>query len=322
MKTSIAMATYNGAKYLQEQLDSFTIQTLHPDELVVCDDCSTDATLSILENFRMQAPFVVKIYCNEKNLGFIKNFEKALSLCTGEIIFLSDQDDVWHSEKIAVMNNHLQHNSNIFVLQADMFLGNEDAKPTNYTQLKNIVALGHGFIGYFTGCGMAIRKEWLDIALPIPEKLLSHDNWIHRLAVAINVRDLHTTPLQCYRRHESNSSNWLASKPGNISLLDSYRRHGLKDASLGWENELRRVQETHNRLLERMDIINTLGIGKKLPKALEHLNYHIIALKSRIKNSSRPRQLRVFYTIQMWFRGDYKYFSGWKSFTKDIIRTK
>lgn len=100
MKISIAMATYNGAKYLQEQLDSFVTQTRQPDELVVCDDGSSDATVEILRHFAAGAPFAVEIHENEVNLSHAKNFEKALSLCGGDVIFFSDQDEVWFPEKV------------------------------------------------------------------------------------------------------------------------------------------------------------------------------------------------------------------------------
>ena len=97
---SIAMCTYNGEKYLQEQLDSFLGQTRLPDELVVCDDGSHDRTIDILEDFSARAPFPVRIYRNTANLGYSKNFEKAGALCTGDIIAFSDQDDVWDPQKL------------------------------------------------------------------------------------------------------------------------------------------------------------------------------------------------------------------------------
>ena len=99
-KVSIAMAAYNGADYLSEQLSSFLLQTRLPDELVVCDDASSDSTVSIIEEFALRAPFEVRLIKNKQNLGYIRNFEKALSLCQGDLIFLSDQDDVWFPEKV------------------------------------------------------------------------------------------------------------------------------------------------------------------------------------------------------------------------------
>ena len=100
MKVSIALATYNGEKYLREQLDSILSQSIQDFELVACDDCSTDSTLKILNEYA-EKDFRVKVFTNEKNLGFKKNFEKAIFLCSGDYIALSDQDDIW-------TENHLQ----------------------------------------------------------------------------------------------------------------------------------------------------------------------------------------------------------------------
>ena len=99
MKASIALATYNGERYLQEQLNSFLHQTRLPDEIIACDDCSTDRTMDILESFAISALFAVYIYRNAINLGYTKNFERAISLCSGDVIFLSDQDDVWFPKR-------------------------------------------------------------------------------------------------------------------------------------------------------------------------------------------------------------------------------
>ena len=95
VKISIAMATFNGDKFIKEQLDSFAKQTITPFELVVCDDGSTDSTLGIVMNFAQSASFKVRVYQNPENLGFSNNFMKCASLCEGEWIAFSDQDDVW-----------------------------------------------------------------------------------------------------------------------------------------------------------------------------------------------------------------------------------
>src|ERR1051326_9204347 len=100
MNLSIALCTYNGAVYLKEQLESIAAQTRRPDELVISDDQSTDNTLRVIEEFAPTAGFPVRLSVNESNLGTPKNFEKAISLCRGDVIVLSDQDDVWHPDKL------------------------------------------------------------------------------------------------------------------------------------------------------------------------------------------------------------------------------
>ena len=99
---SIAMCTYNGEPFLREQMDSLVKQDYRPIELVIVDDGSTDATQSILAEYANQHDFI-KLHVNDSNLGFIKNFEKAISLCSGEYISLCDQDDIWFPEKTSAL---------------------------------------------------------------------------------------------------------------------------------------------------------------------------------------------------------------------------
>lgn len=320
MRISIAMTTYNGAKYLQEQLDSFSYQSRQPDELVACDDGSTDATLEILEDFRQQAPFDVRIYCNAVNLGYTKNFEKALSLCTGDVIFLSDQDDVWFCEKIETMTEMLAMRPDIFVLQADMLLADEEMKVTPYTQLGNIITLGQSADAFVAGCGTAIRKAWLDVALPFPVQLLTHDNWIHRLALPLGVRAIHDKPMQYYRRHRANSSNGFASKPVRMTKLNVFRSHGLRDATDGWLNELERMKETLSRLNERAVMLQGLGLFDRQSAAMVVLFRQMEDLNVRVQNMALPRFKRWLPILAMWLRGGYGHFSGWKSAVKDVLR--
>src|SRR5437660_962846 len=100
MRSSVVMCTYNGARYLQAQLDSIARQSTRPDELVVCDDHSTDDTPEIVRRFGSTAAFPVRVHVNEKNLGIHQNFGRAMSLANADVIFLSDQDDVWEPGKI------------------------------------------------------------------------------------------------------------------------------------------------------------------------------------------------------------------------------
>ena len=105
---SIALATYNGEKFLQRQLDTLAAQTRLPDEMAVCDDGSTDGTLEILRQFAETAPFPVRIFQNLKNLGPGRNFRKAFSLCEGDVTFFCDQDDVWFPEKLETLVRDLE----------------------------------------------------------------------------------------------------------------------------------------------------------------------------------------------------------------------
>src|SRR3954454_9678676 len=98
MKVSVALASYNGARFIDEQLASLAAQTRPPDELVVCDDGSTDDTLDHVERFAATAPFEVRIVRNAENLGFSGNFQRVLALVRGDIVFICDQDDIWYPD--------------------------------------------------------------------------------------------------------------------------------------------------------------------------------------------------------------------------------
>ena len=114
---SVAMATFNGEPYIQEQLDSIYNQTRKVDEIIIVDDCSTDSTVRVIEQYILSHKDIdIKLYKNEENLGYKKNFKKAISLCHGDYVFLSDQDDIWKVNKVEDMISIMEENPNISVL--------------------------------------------------------------------------------------------------------------------------------------------------------------------------------------------------------------
>ena len=133
INVSVAMATFNGSKYLSTQLASLVAQEQLPDELVVVDDQSTDNTLKILQDFQEQAPFTVKILRNKTNLGHELAFSRALENCRGETIFLCDQDDKWFPSKIRYMCNILADNPSVKLAICDAIITDQDLSPTSET---------------------------------------------------------------------------------------------------------------------------------------------------------------------------------------------
>ena len=128
MKTSVAICTYNGEKYLREQLDSILKQSVSVDEIVICDDRSNDGTHGIIKQYCIKYPNIIKSHINEVNLRSVKNFEKAISLCTNEIIFLSDQDDIWHLEKVKNFIKYFENHPKIDVLASNGFCIDDNSK--------------------------------------------------------------------------------------------------------------------------------------------------------------------------------------------------
>lgn len=186
MKTSIVLATYNGEKYLIEQLNIFLSQTILPDELVISDDNSNDSTDFILDDFIKNAPFkVIKV----KNLdkGYNSNFENGFKYVTGDIIFISDQDDVWKENKIEVVLNYFRNNSKCHVLIHDLEYCDEKLNSIKQTKIQRIKSFNPSLEGYVTGMATAMSKKFLDICLPLP-KFINYDIWIHYLANYLKVK--------------------------------------------------------------------------------------------------------------------------------------
>ncbi|MFV0530380.1 MAG: glycosyltransferase family 2 protein [Flavobacteriales bacterium] len=193
MKTSVAICTYNGEQFIKEQLDSILNQTKSVDEIVVCDDGSTDSTLKILKNYKEKFPYIFRIYQNEKTLQSTKNFEKAIALCSNKIIFLSDQDDIWEKIKVKTVVNYFESYPEMDVICSDGTIMNEKGKLLNCHFTKwsipkllidhyievNFLDIIAFIENIATGAGMAFRSHVREKILPIPTKEgFYHDEWI------------------------------------------------------------------------------------------------------------------------------------------------
>lgn len=213
---SIALATYNGERYLAEQLHSLAAQTLLPAELVICDEASTDGTIAVAEAFAATAPFPVHIHRNPERLGFRRNFMQAAGHCSSELIGFCDQDDVWHPGKLAVLAGFLAdpgmmlayHNARLVDAAGKPFGRiRERDDPTRISE-----ALGVNPWSFPQGFTMVFRRELLLLS-PLQAlsadytcagEILAHDQWIYLLATIFgrvaDVADL----LADYRQHGAN----------------------------------------------------------------------------------------------------------------------
>ena len=236
---SIALCTYNGARFLREQLQSLADQTLLPFEVVITDDCSTDNTFEIIQEF--SKTLNIRYFQNENPLKVTKNFEKAISLCTGDIILMCDQDDFWHADKLAKINAYFQETPMSLAVFSDAELVDEQG-----------VSLGKNFwsavrfqevqrdewkAGYSVeillagnrsaGCMMAFRKELKEIILPFPTHIpeMIHDNWITMVAAMLDGMGMIEDKLVSYRQH---SFQQIGTRPKEVaqavSLKDRFSR--------------------------------------------------------------------------------------------------
>ena len=316
---SIAMATYNGARHLQKQLDSFLGQTRLPDELVVCDDGSTDVTLDILERFHSKAPFDVKICQNEINLGFTKNFEQALSKCSGDLLFLSDQDDFWFNNKLSEMEKAFHAHTKKMLIVSDGNLVDERLNWHGVTALSQVLAGFDSSDALVVGALTAMRKEYLAWALPIPDGFVGHDVWLHNLARHLDTRLVLGQSLQSIRRHSSNTSNWVASSVKKINRFDVFKSQLKTKVSNGYEDRILINQSTSERLNQIYEQ-GTDFSKAAIQSNLVYLNLERQAIEFRNRIPSVNFIQRKAFAILMLLKGDYRFFNGYKSFFRDISR--
>lgn len=214
MTVSVALCTYNGEKYLRPQLDSILNQSVLPDEIIVCDDISKDVTVQILEEYRKKY-LQIKLFVNQENLGFIKNFEKAITLCTQDIIVICDQDDVWEKDKISTILSYFEENKNSEGVFHDMNLikSNEiidsylNWKDITYREIQNSIA-DHYFFGtiinkgsFILGCSLALRKSAIK-KYNIINYPFAHDLFIAQKLSAHNALGFIPRKLFSYRLHD------------------------------------------------------------------------------------------------------------------------
>lgn len=208
---SVCMASYNGAKYIEKQIKSILDQLRLGDELIIVDDCSTDNTVSIIKKFNSN---YIKLFKNEKNIGYVKNFEKALGLAKNKYICLADQDDVWIDGRLQKLEEKIK-NENVFLVVSNFRPSFEDAKnDKKFLKLKvensseylgNIIRIFQGRSAYY-GCTMILSKELLKFILPFPKYIEAHDLWIAMNANLLKSIDHLYDDTLIYNVHQNNTS--------------------------------------------------------------------------------------------------------------------
>ena len=321
MKISIAMTTFNGSKYLHQQLSSFLIQDYLPDELIICDDGSSDNTMEILKEFSESAPFSVKIFKNKTNLGFTKNFEKTIKNCSGDIILLSDQDDKWFSNKISSIIDFFKNNPTFSLVIHDAEIVDDEMKYHGANTLRQaLVGYGNDDV-YITGALSAMKKEIVNYALPFPQNLVGHDGWIHDVGKILDLRKVINVPLGIIRRHQNNTSGWIASSATKINYFHVLIEQ-IKSIFLNHKQEYKNRMEINKSLtlvLERYAKENNkYSLDLKEKKIFLLKESQALVRRNNLQSSSFI--VRKLKAIELLFRGDYAYFNNLKSFIRDMLR--
>ncbi|VDR35100.1 glycosyltransferase family 2 protein [Alistipes sp.] len=249
MKVSVAMCTYNGHQYIKEQLLSILEQTIPIDEIIICDDGSKDATIQIIIEYMNAYPGVIKLIKNSQNLGYTKNFEKAICLCSGDIIFLADQDDIWLPNKVQVICDFFRkHIDKEYVFTNAVLINSMGINSYDKTLFDivgmdnyNMKIFNEGFLydvlcvsGKVTGATTALRASFVPYCIPFPNlgKFAIHDGIMATTAAIWNKIACINQCLIKYRIHGTQSVG--------LGMLLKYppRRYETADNVLMWHEGL------------------------------------------------------------------------------------
>lgn len=273
MKTSVALCTYNGEQYIEEQLLSIIEQTHPVDEIVICDDGSNDETLHLVEQIKQKNTTIIRIYQNQPGLGVCENFKKAASLCTGDIIFFADQDDVWRTDKVETIIVFFSNQPDTSVVFTDALLIDSDSIHHDYygtlfgmtfhQQERRMFNAGlylESFLNrnHATGATMAVRKEFLDHHAPFD---LCMGNILHDYAIALKAAEVGelavlSLPLIEYRRHNTQQTGFDLPQKEDPSIWYHYYDH-LRELWPSGEVTPILKHFTANHAQERIKYINT-----------------------------------------------------------------
>ena len=318
---SVALCTYNGDRYLEAQLESIAAQTRQPDELVVGDDSSTDHSIAIIRRFAAQARFPVHLHINDSNLGSTRNFERTISRCKGEIIALSDQDDVWLNSKLAKLEAVLDRDHDVGLVFSDAELIDEDSHPLgrrlwewtfpivdqkNFRRGQWMAVLTAQNV--VTGSTMAFRAKFRQLALPVPEvQDTIHDAWI-ALVVGVFARlAFINEPLIHYRQHRTQQ---LGIKPLEQRCIVHY------------SGELERLSQINAHLTKLRDKIASSKSGwdaRRLDRQVALVEDRMIHYRVRSQLSPKRRE-RVGPVLQEFIARRYhRYSRGTASALADLL---
>lgn len=316
---SIAICTFNGARYLPAQLRSIALQKRPPDELVICDDGSSDASSEIAAKFARSAPFEVSVFRNATNLGSTKNFEQAISFCHGTVIALADQDDIWYPDKLQTIENAFLFSPSTVGVFSDGDLIGPNSTPHHarlwdsflfHPQERQRFGAGDAISVLIkhpvvTGATMAFRADLRHLLLPIPADQV-HDRWLAFLLAASGPVTPIAQPLMQYRSHSSQQIG-----PG-ASTLRARFRDACDTGPDFYLEETAQFRQLAERLQQHRPLFHDAERAlNEIHKKIAHREH-----RAHLPLSSITRIPRVFR--EMLNGGYWRYSEGWQSIVKDL----
>lgn len=291
MTISVCMGIYNGEKYIEEQLYSILHQTRQPDEVILCDDISQDNTVKIVRDFikrnRLQDSW--RLFVNQENKGYPSNFYYAMSLCTGDIVFLSDQDDIWNKKKLERMEAVLQRYPSAKALCCKFSLIDAAGKKL-HTVMKPTKSSGNGTVRQITiedvfyksqwpGMVLAYRREWFKISRGAKQYSMPHDFLVCAAAAEENGFFQLDEELACHRRHDNNTGGEehrlarLLNKKRKMKEIEEYIRileAFEKEKILGKEWGKQALEQKLVSMQGRYAALKSGKVGRVLRSAMEN----------------------------------------------------
>lgn len=332
MRISIAMAVFNGERFLKEQLDSLASQDLLPDEFVITDDCSTDRSLRILEEFAAAAPFPVRIYLNDAQLGYADNFLRAACLCNGDLIAFCDQDDVWRTNKLARCLSQFQSPDVQLIAHATAevdaglgFIGRSPAIRRSFTIRRGCDS---SVLPWSVGCAVVVRREIVqEMARRWPanhvaearrfgRKILGHDEVTFFIANALGDIKFLAEPLVQHRVHGANATNSLPTLARTIRFASGVGHEAYREQT--------RFLQLNARFLKRMAARDGTPAVSAIfrDKAAKFMKAAACARARAIiyDESSRLRRLRLILAAgrRGFYRSQFE-MHGVRSIAKDLM---
>lgn len=315
---SIVLCSYNGANYIREQLESIFRQSVLPDELIVCDDNSSDSTLSVVATCAAVSPFPIRIIRNSATLGYQRNFMKGAAAATGRIVFFCDQDDIWLPNKIESVRRILESND-VNAVSHDFSLTDSGGNIIHQSYYRYLVNAGHAVEVSIQGCALAYRREIID-KYGWPRSIMGHDLWICLLSSMEKTRRIHPRALILHRIHNNNVKGlWKKD-----SLALRYLRRLWNWISL--------PKSEFERLIARFgdeNVVTTLASvvedhKRELPS--QTVKSIVTTLQSRrnvLKFRSDPRYgsivFRLFRGSALLIGNHYQVAGGFLGYVKDLV---
>ena len=324
LTTGVAVITYNGLKYLPQQLDSIVAQTRVPEHIVVSDDRSTDGTWAFLQDWAQRCPVRVTLIRNEQQLGLTGNFEQAIGAVEADIVFTADQDDIWLGDKVERLARVFETEPEVLLVHTDATLVDADDRDLGTTLLgelgltdaeRSAIAADRAFEVYcrrnvVTGATAAFRRSLLQVAHPLP-RTMYHDTWLAFMASGMGKVRLLEVPMIRYRQHGGNLVGM--KKLGRVERL---RR-------LWWAmNGSYRLSTEVGLIVDfRVDVHTRLAAQRTAPPA--HLALAAEALAFARRRGSLPRNplLRAGAVLQSTAARRYHRFSNrpWSDAFRDVV---